>query len=170
MSMLPEQSKPVKSPKNAERPFPWRCRHCGKVEVRPTKTDYALDIRYDGRLVPIVARDIDIPTCQNCHQTVITLDVDDAVNSALCARLNLLTPDQIRDGIEKLGLSQKEVAERLGIAEATISRWVNKCVIQSRAMDNYLRVFFQFPDVRAALSAPAIETSLDMISTPNVMT
>jgi transcriptional regulator with XRE-family HTH domain len=68
--------------------------------------------------------------------------------------LRLLTSSEIREGISTLGLSQKEAAERLGIAEATLSRWLTDTVIQSRAMDNYLRVFFRFPEVRAALGAP----------------
>jgi hypothetical protein len=39
-----------------------------------------------------------------------------------------------------------------GIAEATLLRWHNETQIQSRAMDNLLRVFFAFPEVRAALN------------------
>jgi len=48
-------------------------------------------------------------------------------------------------------MTQKEAADRLGIAEATLSRWLNETQIQSRAMDKWLRVFFAFPQVRAAL-------------------
>jgi transcriptional regulator with XRE-family HTH domain len=72
--------------------------------------------------------------------------------------LGLLTPQQIQEGIERLGMTQKEVAERLGIAEATLSRWLTNTVIQSRAMDNYLRVFFRFPEVRAVLSAALVDS------------
>jgi transcriptional regulator with XRE-family HTH domain len=63
----------------------------------------------------------------------------------------LLTPAQIRKGIEHLGLKQQEFAERLGVAPETISRWVNGALIQSRAMDNLLRVYFAIPEVRAVL-------------------
>ena len=95
------------------------------------------------------------------------MEVDDQINAALCAHLGLLTPDQIREGIDRLGLTQKEIAERLGIAEATLSRWVNRCVIQSRAMDNYLRVFFRFPEVRAVLSVPAVDANLGALVVPD---
>ena len=37
------------------------------------------------------------------------------------------------------------------IAEATLSRWLTETQIQSRALDNLLRVYFAFPDVRSAL-------------------
>lgn len=125
----------------------------------PKRVDYSLEVNFDGRLVPLVARGIDIPTCQICGEKVFTLEVDDQINVAFYEHLRLLTPEQIREGIERLGMTQKEVAERLGIAEATLSRWVNKLVIQSRAMDNYLRVFFQFSEVRTALAAVSIDSA-----------
>jgi DNA-binding transcriptional regulator YiaG len=124
-------------------------------------------VNYDGRLVSFIAHGVDIPTCQSCGEKVITLEVDDAINAALYDHLGLLTPDQIREGIERLGLTQKEIAEWLGIAEATLSRWVNRCVIQSRAMDNYLRVFFRFPEVRAVLSLPTVDANLGATVVPD---
>ena len=57
-------------------------------------------------------------------------------------------------------MTQKVVAERLGITEATLSRWLNETQIQSRAMDNLMRVFFSFPSVRNALSFSSPEHSL----------
>jgi transcriptional regulator with XRE-family HTH domain len=48
-------------------------------------------------------------------------------------------------------LSQKDLAERLGVAEATISRWETGAQIQSRALDNLLRVYFAVPEVRSVL-------------------
>lgn len=140
------------------------------MSVVPQRIDYHDKVRYDDRMVSYLARDIEIPICRNCGEKVFTEKVDSQLCEALQRHLQLLTPSQIREGISRLGLSQKEVAERLGIAEDLLWRWANGFSIQSRAMDNYLRVFFQFPEVRAALSAPAIESSLDMISTPNVIT
>jgi putative zinc finger/helix-turn-helix YgiT family protein len=168
MSMPPEK-RIVKKPLGAERPFPWRCRHCGETAVVPKRIDYQDEVRYDGRLVSFLARNIEIPICRNCGEKVFTEVVDDQLTEALRQHLSLLTPEQIREGIERLGLTQKEVAERLGIAEDLLWRWANGFSIQSRAMDNLLRLFFQFPEVRTALSTPAIESSLDMISAPNVI-
>lgn len=135
----------------------------------PTRIDYPTKVNYDGRLVSFVAKGIEIPICQNCGDKRFTLEVDDQINAALCAHLGLLTPEQIRAEIDRLGLSQKHVAERLGIAEATLSRWVNKQVIQSRAMDNYLRVFFQFPEVRTALAAVSIDPGASAMTMPDAI-
>jgi putative zinc finger/helix-turn-helix YgiT family protein len=165
--MLPENSSEKKAPNKTE-PFPWRCRHCGRPEVAPATVDYPLEISYDGRSVHFVARGISIPTCAICGEKLVTGEVDRQINRAFHEHMHLLTPDQIRDGIAKLGLSQKEVAEQLGIAEATLSRWLTETVIQSRAMDNYLRVFFQFPEVRRALAVvpmPIVPTNVALPDT-----
>ena len=51
--------------------------------------------------------------------------------------------------IARLRVPPKEVAERLGVPEETLSRWVDEFEIQSRAMDNLMRILFAFPNVRA---------------------
>jgi hypothetical protein len=153
----------------ADKPFPWRCRQCRQEKVFLARIDYTCDINYDGRLVSITTRDVELPVCSNCGEKVFTEKVDDQINVAMRSQLKLLAPEDIRGGISRLGVSRKEVADRLGVAEDLLWRWANGFSIQSRAMDNLLRLFFQLPEVRTALSTPAIETSLDVVPTPNVM-
>jgi DNA-binding XRE family transcriptional regulator len=50
-----------------------------------------------------------------------------------------------------LELSQQEMAEQVGVATETISRWEAGGLIQSRAMDNLLRLFFESEEVRRLL-------------------
>ena len=57
----------------------------------------------------------------------------------------LLTPDEIRDGREKLGLTQKQFANLLGVGEATVSRWETGAQVQQRAMDRFVRLCFTSP-------------------------
>ena len=91
---------------------------------------------------------------------VLTNAVDDQVSAALRSPLQLLTPEQIRSSIRTLGLRQKDLAARLGIAEATLSRWVTGTLIQSRALDNLLRAYFAFPELRLALVGPKQDPNL----------
>jgi putative zinc finger/helix-turn-helix YgiT family protein len=163
-SLLREKKHPA-----ADQPFPWRCPQCSQEKVVSTQIDYTCEINYDGRLVTVTTYGLEIPICSNCGEEVFTEKVDDQINVALRSQLQILTPEQIREGISKLGLSRKEVADRLGVAEELLWRWAHGFSIQSRAMDNLLRLFLQFPEVRTALSAPAIETGLDITHTPNVM-
>ncbi len=133
------------------RPFPWPCADCYTLTVVPTIMDYTAKVKHDGVVYELHLPGIEIPRCQTCGETYTTSAIDEQVNDALRSRLHLLTPAQIRKGIEKLGLKQQELAERLGVAPETISRWVNGVLIQSRAMDNLLRLFFALPEVREAL-------------------
>jgi putative zinc finger/helix-turn-helix YgiT family protein len=151
MSMHAEYESASKRPANAERPFPWRCRDCGKPQVAMRTMSYDAEVRHDGRLHAFTIPRLHIPVCKACGAKVFTATVDDQINAALRAHLHLLTPEEIRAGLDRIGLTQKEAAERLGIAEATLSRWLNESQIQSRALDNFLRVFFDFPAVRSAL-------------------
>jgi transcriptional regulator with XRE-family HTH domain len=108
---------------------------------------------------------LELPVCQACGKKVFTETVDAQENEALRAHLNLLTPAQIRDGIKRVGMSQKDVAARLGIAEATLSRWLNETQIQSRAMDNLLRAFFAFPQLRTVLCGESQDPELGLSDT-----
>ena len=125
-------------------------------------TEYEAEVRHDGRLYTFTIPNLKLPVCQSCGERVFTEKVDAQVNDGLRAHLNLLTPTQIRDGIKRVGMSQKKVAKRLGIAEETLSRWLNEAQIQSRAMDNLLRAFLAFPQLRTALSGETQDPELGL--------
>ncbi len=133
------------------RPFPWPCSDCVTLTVVPTVMEYTAKVKQDGVIYELHFPALEIPRCQTCGETYMTTAVDERINDALRSRLRLLTPAQIRKGIESLGLKQQELAERLGVAPETISRWVNGALIQSRAMDNLLRLYFALPEVRDVL-------------------
>jgi len=142
---------PKKRKKPKVRPFPWPCPNCSALTVVPTVIDYTAKVKQDGVVHELHLPALEVPVCQTCGETIITSAVDERINDALRSRLRLLTPAQIRKGIAELGLNQQDFAERLGVAPETISRWVNGALIQSRAMDNLLRLFFALPEVRKVL-------------------
>ncbi len=165
--MHPRQARKAKRAPNAERPFPWCCRHCAKQEVVIVTAEFKAEVRHDGRLHTFTIPDLELPECRACGERVFTEEVDAQVNDALRAYLNLLTPARIRDAIKRVGMSQKVVATRLGIAEATLSRWLNRTQIQSRAMDNLLRAFFAFPQLRTALCGETQDPELGLADAAN---
>ncbi len=112
---------------------------------------YVAEIKHDGRLHRIKVPELKIPKCRACGEITFSNDTDDQINAALRLQLKLLTPRQIRAGRKGLGLKSKELAERLGVAAETLSRWEQGRLIQSRAMDNFLRAYFAVPELRAVL-------------------
>ena len=59
----------------------------------------------------------------------------------------LLTSTEIKQIREKYGISQRELASILGIAEKSIAKYEAGFVAKSKAMDNLLRIIEKFPDV-----------------------
>lgn len=139
--------------KPAEKPFPRRCPECGKVEVRPATIAYDAEVKHDSRLHEFHITRLSVNKCAACGEVLFGNVSNDQVTQALREHLGLLSPEQIRDALSKLGLKQKDFAERIGVAAETVSRWIGGTHIQSRAMDNLMRLFFQFDNVRSALPA-----------------
>jgi putative zinc finger/helix-turn-helix YgiT family protein len=133
------------------RPFPWRCPACLKGEVYPATIPYTIDVKHDGTLHSIHLPALEVPKCRACGELLFGIRADDQISEALRAQLKLLGPAQIRAARKALGLKQKELAELLGTAKATICRWETGGMIQSRAMDNLLRLFFESEEVRRLL-------------------
>jgi DNA-binding transcriptional regulator YiaG len=80
---------------------------------------------------------------------------DDQINHVFRLQAHLLTPEQIRANRTALGLSQEELAARLGVDVDLLRRWEDDMRIQSRVQDNLLRLYFALPQVRSALRGVA---------------
>ena len=63
-------------------------------------------------------------------------------------------------------MKSKELAEKLGVAAETISRWERGGLIQSRAMDNFLRVFFALLEVREVLRGAEQDSRFGTVAVP----
>jgi putative zinc finger/helix-turn-helix YgiT family protein len=149
--MTPEKSGTTKTPHSKDKSFPWRCPECGKKAVQRATVQHTSQIKHDGRLYTVEVPGLRVPQCSACGELVFDNGADEQIARALREQLGLLLGDQIRKNREDLGLSQRVLAEHLGVAVETISRWENGALTQTRAMDRYLRVYFGVPAARAAL-------------------
>jgi HTH-type transcriptional regulator/antitoxin MqsA len=158
--MTPEKAGKSENVYSEGKPFPWRCPECGKKAVQPATVQHRSQIKHDGRLYSVEIPGLRVPQCGACGEPVFDNDADQQIARALREQLGLLSGDQIRKNREHLGLSQRVLAEHLGVAVETISRWENGALTQTRAMDRYLRVYFGVPAARAALVEQSVSSSL----------
>jgi putative zinc finger/helix-turn-helix YgiT family protein len=117
--------------------------------------DYSVEMDHDGRSYTITIPQLEVLECESCKNRVLTDDAHKRIANALRREASLLTPEEIRASRETLGLTQKQLATYLKVAESTVSRWETGGQIQQRAMDLLLRLFFGLHEVRLALSSGA---------------
>lgn len=161
---------PVPAPSEVKaKPFPRYCPRCRKREVRPTIIAHQSQVLHDDELHTIEVPRLEVPQCGNCGEFVFDLYADDQISEALRAKLHLLTPEQIRANREALGLSPRELAALLGVAEEMVSDWEDSLRIQSRVEDNFLRVYFAAPEVRTLLASFRHDPSLGASVVPATM-
>jgi putative zinc finger/helix-turn-helix YgiT family protein len=106
---------------------------------------YATTIEHDGRAYRVEVPALTVPQCDNCQAISIDDEPDQQISAAFRRAARVLTPQEIRQGREKLGLTQKQFANLLGVGDATVSRWETGAQIQQRAMDRFLRVCLASP-------------------------
>jgi putative zinc finger/helix-turn-helix YgiT family protein len=127
------------------RAFPKRCGKCGHKTMQVATVPYTITIDHDGRAYRVEIPALTVPQCGSCKAISIDDEADQQISAAFRAEARLLTPGEIRLGREKLGLTQKQFANLLGVGEATVSRWETGAQIQQRALDRFLRVCFGSP-------------------------
>lgn len=137
------------------RPFPWKCGRCRQREIYPSEGEYTTEIVHDGRSYTVTVPSLRTYRCRNCGEVVLDTEADEQITQAFRRQVGLLTPEEIRQNRKKLGLTQEELAERLSVAEATLSRWENGWQIQQRSLDKLMRLFFELPEARQFLQPPA---------------
>jgi putative zinc finger/helix-turn-helix YgiT family protein len=127
------------------RTYPKRCGKCGQKAIKLATLSYATTIEHDGRAYRVEIPSLTVPQCANCQAISIDDEADQQISAAFRREAGLLSPEAIRQGREKLALTQKQFANLLGVGEATISRWETGVQIQQRAMDRFLRVCLASP-------------------------
>jgi putative zinc finger/helix-turn-helix YgiT family protein len=129
------------------RTYPKRCGKCGQKAMQLATVPYAVTIEHDGRAYRVEIPALTVPRCSNCQALSIDDEADRQISAAFRREARLLAPEEIRQGREQLGLTQKQFANLLGVGEATVSRWETGAQIQQRALDRFLRVCLASPAV-----------------------
>ena len=142
--------------KPGKKPYPWCCTNCQEQAVYEATVDYVARRHHDGREHTIKIDGLKTPKCIKCGQVMLDSEALETITAALVRQLNLLTPEQIHDQSVEANLTQPQLAAALGVSDETIARWENGSQLQTRSLDNLLRLFFGLPQVREILTTHQI--------------
>lgn len=135
-----------------DRNQPGLCVNCGRREVLPAVMEYRFKHRLDRKEREVFVPDLHVRKCGACGEVYFGNRADAQIHEALLRAAGLLTGEEIRDAARLVGVSrQSELAELIGVAPESLSRWLRGHVVQSRLADTMLRVFFHVPEARAFL-------------------
>ena len=126
----------------------------------PAPMHYRSERSFDGQRFVLEIQNLQVPTCGHCGEVSFTLAELEHMDRVFCYQLGLLQPHHIRGNRARADLSQKELADRLGVSEEKVDRWENQLELQTRAMDDAMRAIFGLPEAQFLLSdTPAVSTA-----------
>lgn len=143
-----------------------KCHKCGKPFERRVAPARVEKMKYDGARHEVLVEGMPQWQCDACKITVTDDDSDTVVQDCLRRHIGLLTAEEIREARTALGLTQSQLAELVGCAAESLSRWENGAILQSRSYDRLLRIFFHLPIARDLLRAVGPDSSVGRIAVP----
>ncbi len=129
-----------------------KCPNCRERAVQVVAEDYPTTLEHDGRAFDLLVPNLPVLVCSKCNYRTLDSVAVSMLGTALRDAAGLLQPETIRKYRLALKLGQKAMADHLGIAPATLSRWETGTQIQQRGYDKLLRQYFANPEVRRSLS------------------
>jgi len=123
------------------------CAVCGMGNLREITGAFSTQIEGpDGHVMTLSVPDVTWRHCDSCGEDLLDNEESAKVTRAHRAALKLLTAEEIRSIRQRLGKTQAEMGELLGIGEKTYCRWESGTHFQSEAFDRYLRLL-EMPEV-----------------------
>ena len=130
--------------------YPKKCGECGGP-VEESVEAIASDLRGEMMNVDGIVHG----RCARCGEVYLDLDAADRLQREAVARLRkargLLTPAQIVELRNSLGLSQAAFEKLLGTGPKTVVRWEKGTVFQSATADKLMRLLIAKPELADTL-------------------
>lgn len=131
-----------------------KCSICGIGKV----SEKTISEKFEYKGKSLVVPDYHVYACDTCEEEIVdpkTLRATEKVLTDFRRRLDgLLASDEIKAIRKKLGKTQAEMAEWLGVGEKNFARYENGQVTQSKTMDLLLRILGKFPNILNNLTEP----------------
>jgi DNA-binding XRE family transcriptional regulator len=128
------------------------------MSVYEAVVDYEMQMHHELRAYTVRVASLKTPKCSNCGLVQPDAEALDTLTNAFLGQLNVLLPEQIQEARIKANLTQSQLAAALGITDAAVHRLEKGGQIQTRSLDNLMRLFFGLPQVREILTTQQISS------------
>jgi HTH-type transcriptional regulator/antitoxin MqsA len=138
-----------------------RCPSCGHQPLEARRIRDEFEYGPDEERITVVAEAVPVLVCPACGEVLYGPEAAVVRHQAICRALGLLSPAEIKALRERLGPDQEDFARLTGIGVATLSRWERGRLLQTRALDRYLRLLDTLPQAARfleTLQEPAPES------------
>ena len=135
-----------------------RCPSCESQSLEARRIRDEFEYGPEGERVMVVAEDVPVLVCPACGEPLYGPEAAAVRHEAICRTQGLLCPADVKAIRERFGPGQEDFARLTGIGVATLSRWERGRLLQTRAMDRYLRLLDNLPQAGRfleTLSRPA---------------
>jgi putative zinc finger/helix-turn-helix YgiT family protein len=130
-----------------------KCPICGAEALEPRHGEFRLDPPASIPGGVIIVPDADWLECSACGEQILGSGLNEAIELVTYDRLGLLRPKEIEAIRLRMGLTQVQMAELLGVGEKTYTRWEAGKSYHNTSSDNLIRLAAQSPELFARLSA-----------------
>lgn len=135
-----------------EREFCRKCSQCRQRSVEIATIAHEVQIDFEGRTLTVHIPDLTVPRCANCGNISFDEQASAQISRAFRKKVGLLGPREIRVQRERLGLTQANLAELLGVAPVEVDWWESGERYQPRTADQFMRAIFTVPDLAKTLA------------------
>lgn len=130
------------------------CDDCGKGKVGTVVEPFSACFREGTYLI----EDAEYQKCDSCGRAFFTKQQMDSLQKKAAAAARraqgLLTPQEIKGFRSLYGLSQAALEAILGVSPKSVIRWEKGTVFQNPAVDKFIRVLMDNPELVEQLRPP----------------
>lgn len=130
------------------RKFPKYCGACRERTMSLLPIDYSVQVDLDGQKFRVNVPGLIVPKCSKCGEFYLDQEADEKITAAFRIQAGLMTPAEISNGREGLGLTQQSLADLIRVPVESVDLWEKGMQIQTASNDQFLRAIFSSPSVR----------------------
>lgn len=130
-----------------------KCPLCGNRTLEPRSGEFRFDPPANIPGGAMIVPEANWLECASCGKRILDPELDKAIDRLRYERLGLLSPNEIEAVRTRLGLTQVQMAELLGVGEKTYTRWEAGKSYHNTSSDNLIRLVAQSPELFTRLSA-----------------